>query len=58
VRVVIQWAVRLACVLLLGHLSMGQAAVSLPFKRVPAFIPLEPLPLAPAEQQWFTALGH
>ncbi|MFL1542882.1 transporter substrate-binding domain-containing protein [Pseudomonas sp. O39] len=54
-RVVIQWAVRLACVLLLGHLSMGQAAVSLPFKLVPAFIPLQPLPLAPAEQQWLAA---
>ena len=52
---VIQWTVRLACVLLLGQVPMGLAAVSLPFKLVPAFIPLEPLPLAPAQQQWLAA---
>ncbi|TFF05931.1 transporter substrate-binding domain-containing protein [Pseudomonas sp. BCA14] len=55
-HVLIQWvAVRLACVLLLGYLPVGMAAVSLPFKLVPAFIPLEPLPLAPVEQQWLAA---
>lgn len=54
-RVLIQWTVRLACVLLLGYLPTSMAAVSLPFKLVPAFIPLEPLPQAPAEQQWLAA---
>ncbi len=52
---VIQWTVRLACVLLLGHVPISLAAVSLPFKLVPAFIPLGPLPLTPAQQQWLTA---
>ncbi|WP_350613670.1 transporter substrate-binding domain-containing protein [Pseudomonas sp. HY7a-MNA-CIBAN-0227] len=45
----------LVCVLLLGHGPASLAAVSLPFKLVPAFIPLEPLPLTPAEQQWMAA---
>lgn len=54
---VIQWTVRLACVLLLGQVPAGLAAVSLPFKLVPAFIELEPMPWAPAEQQWLAAHG-
>lgn len=42
----------LVCLLLFGHLSTTLAAVSLPFKLVPAFTPLAPLPLTAAEQQW------
>lgn len=49
------WRLWLTCVLVLGHLPMSLAAVSLPFKLVPAFIQLEPLPLAPVEQQWLAA---
>lgn len=40
------WAVML-CVA-----ASVQAAVSLPFKLVPAFVKLEPIPLEPAEQHW------
>ncbi len=45
----------LVCLLLFGHLSASLAAVSLPFKLVPAFTPLAPLPLTAAEQQWLAA---
>lgn len=42
-------------VVLLGYGSASVAAVSLPFKLVPAFISLAPLALSPAEQQWRAA---
>ncbi|WP_410022054.1 MULTISPECIES: transporter substrate-binding domain-containing protein [unclassified Pseudomonas] len=42
------------CVLF-WHTSPSLAAVSLPFKLVPAFIPLAPMPLAATEQQWLAA---
>nr|WP_251029553.1 transporter substrate-binding domain-containing protein [Pseudomonas fluorescens] len=43
-------------VLWLCYVPSSLAAVSLPFKLVPAFIPLASMPLAPAEQQWLA--GH
>ena len=54
-QVLIQWTLRLMCMLWLTQVPASLAAVSLPFKLVPAFIPLEPMPLAPAEQQWLAA---
>jgi len=45
----------LAGVLLLVQGSASLAAVSLPFKLVPAFIALEPMPLTASEQQWLAA---
>ncbi|NVZ72559.1 transporter substrate-binding domain-containing protein [Pseudomonas costantinii] len=50
-----RWSVWLACVLILAHGSPSLAAVSLPFKLVPAFIPLAPMPLTATEQQWLAA---
>ncbi|QJI27538.1 transporter substrate-binding domain-containing protein [Pseudomonas sp. ADAK18] len=50
-----RWRLWLMCVLWLCHAPSSLAAVSLPFKLVPAFIPLASMPLAPAEQQWLAA---
>lgn len=41
-QVLIQWTLKLVCLLWLIQVPMSLAAVSLPFKLVPAFIPLEP----------------
>ncbi|MBK3471997.1 transporter substrate-binding domain-containing protein [Pseudomonas carnis] len=54
-QVLIQWTLKLVCLFWLIQVPMSLAAVSLPFKLVPAFIPLEPMPLAPTEQQWLAA---
>lgn len=54
-HVLIQWIARLVCALLLAQVPASLAAVSLPFKLVPAFIALEPLPLTLAEQRWLGA---
>ncbi len=45
----------MTCVLLLLPVSASLAAVSLPFKLVPAFIAMEPMPLTASEQQWLAA---
>ncbi len=51
-----RWHLCLLSALLLGHAPASQAAVSLPFNLVPAFITLAPMPLASPERQWLA--GH